>query len=139
MKYNLLYILLILVLQSCSSEKEELKKLEEKVFKQHDETMRQMDKIMQLQRNLRTYVKQPPSPATDTFLIKKQLQNLKIADEAMMAWMHQYKSPAGLPAVKARSYLQDQLTKINQVKKLTEDALTEAALTKKQYENNVKK
>lgn len=142
MKYWPCYLILILILQCCTSatsEKEQLKKLEEKVFKQHDETMRQMDKIMQLQGMLRTYVKQPPTPTTDTILIKKQLYDLEKADEAMMMWMHQYRSPDSLPPVVARSYLQEQYTKINQVEKQIKAALTAAVTTKNKYEINNKK
>ncbi|PSR52563.1 hypothetical protein AHMF7605_02990 [Adhaeribacter arboris] len=126
MKHWSRYLILIILtsLYSCSiSEKEQLKKLEEQVLTRHDEVMSQMDKIYQKQRKLQTYLQKADSTKSDGKLVRKQIVDLKMADEAMMDWMHQYKSPTNLTPEKANLYLQDQLVKIKQVKKQVEGAL----------------
>lgn len=142
MKHRSYYLTLLLFASqySCTlSEKEQLKQLEERVLHQHDEAMRRMDQLNQLQNTLRTYLKQADTVQIETQLLRKQLADLSQADAAMMDWMHQYQSPDSLSAAKATVYLQAQLVKIEQVKSRLDSALTRAAKTKKRYETTHKR
>lgn len=137
MKHRSYYLILLLSASqySCAlSEKEQLKQLEERVLHQHDEAMRRMDQLNQLQNTFQTYLRQADTVPTETRLLRKQLADLSQADAAMMDWMHQYQSPDSLPAAKATLYLQNQLVKIEQVKSRLDSALTKAAKMKQRYE-----
>jgi hypothetical protein len=126
MKNRLYYLILILLtsLNSCSiSEKEKVKLLEEQVLREHDEVMSQMDKIFQKQRKLQASLQKADTSQINTQFVRKQIADLKNADVAMMDWMHQYKSPMNLAPEKASTYLQDQLVKIERVKKQVAKAL----------------
>jgi tetrahydromethanopterin S-methyltransferase subunit B len=126
MKHSTYFLIFILLtsLYACSlSEKEQVKQLEEQVLKEHDEVMSQMDKINQKQRKLQAYLQKADTTQINTQLIRNQITNLKKADAAMMDWMHQYKSPTNELPEKANIYLQDQLVKIERVKKQVANAL----------------
>ncbi|WP_147275674.1 hypothetical protein [Adhaeribacter pallidiroseus] len=124
MKHYAFSLIFLISFFSCSlSEKEKLKQLEEQVLTQHDAVMSQMDKINQRQRKLKAYLQKADSTHMDTKLIQNQITDLRKADAAMMNWMHQYKNPADLSPENASIYLEDQLFKINQVKKQVTSAL----------------
>ena len=53
----------------------------------------------------------------------------------MMDWMHQYKNPRSLSPENAAIYLQSQLSRIEQVQKLIENALLNARKINYRYEN----
>lgn len=121
--YYLIFILLINLGACAKSEKEQLKQLEEQVLTQHDEVMSQMGKINQRQRKLKASLQNADTTQMDVKQIRQKITNLKKADDAMMDWMHQYKSPSDLSPDQAHDYLQDQLVKIERVKKQVTNAL----------------
>ena len=87
-----------------------------------------MDKLFQQQRKLQASLQKADTSGINTQLVRQQIADLKKADAAMMDWMHQYKSPTDLAPDTASMYLQDQLVKIEAVKKQVDNAL---AITEK--------
>ncbi|QNF34045.1 hypothetical protein HUW51_15430 [Adhaeribacter swui] len=121
----LIILWLLLNISSCAPSKEEqVKQLEEKVLAVHDEVMSQMDKINQRQRKLKASLQNGDTTQLNVSQIRQQITDLKNADAAMMDWMHQYKSPTDLAPEQATIYLQDQLEKMEQVKKQVANALS---------------
>ncbi|QMU29119.1 hypothetical protein [Adhaeribacter radiodurans] len=124
--YLIITFIFISLCSCAKSEKEQLKQLEEKVLAVHDEVMGQMDKIYQKKHKLQASLQKADTTQMNTRVIRNQIADLKKADDAMMDWMHQYKSPADLSPEKANVYLQDQLVKIELVKKQVTNALANA-------------
>ena len=70
-------------------------------------------------------------------LLEQHLGLLQKADEAMMHWMHQYKSPQKEQSQEAAmQYLQDQLQRMEQVKYKMDSTLAAAQTIHKQHVPN---
>ncbi|TPE41042.1 hypothetical protein [Pontibacter mangrovi] len=141
MKKQLLLLALPLALLSAcqegSSGDEEKTALQDKVMAVHDEAMARMDDTHKLRRALRSLQDSLQTAQADTATLQplaQELSGLEKADEAMMAWMHQYQAPDSLEHEQAMDYLQDQLQKIERVQTLMDSTLEAAQSTLNKYE-----
>ena len=83
----------LLLFSSCKSEHStEVQKLYDEVMVIHDEVMPEMGTIHKLKKQLKGLLKNP-SATLDQADVKKNIEALDQADEAMMDWMHQFKVP----------------------------------------------
>lgn len=140
MKKWLLYLSLPLALYACQSGPDDEAKqeaLETEVMALHDEAMADMSKIYRLRRNLSSLRDTLQAQAADTAtinLLSRRIQELEVADEAMMEWMRQYKAPDTLAHQQAMLYLQDEHQKMERVKSLMDSTIANAQKTYAQYE-----
>jgi Mg2+ and Co2+ transporter CorA len=142
---RLLYLLALpLILttacQSGPSEAEQKEKLESDVMALHDEAMAEMGTIYRLRRELTSLRDSLQNQATDTAATQQltcEITQLEVADEAMMNWMRRYKAPTEeQPPKEAISYLQQQQTKMEQVKHLMDSTITVARNTLKDHDQH---
>jgi hypothetical protein len=143
MKYLLIVYLCLWFLAACQnnpSEGGQRKALESRVMQVHDAAMAEMDQIFILRQDLKKLRDTLQSRQADTAaqrLVEQHLGLLQKADEAMMHWMHQYKSPEEKQSHEAAmQYLQHQLQKMEQVKKQMDSTLAAAQSIYKQHEPN---
>ncbi|GAB3199521.1 succinate dehydrogenase flavin-adding protein (antitoxin of CptAB toxin-antitoxin module) [Pontibacter aydingkolensis] len=131
------------ILCGCSqgqSPKEQKEALEERVLAVHDTAMAKMGNIYKLRKGLRTLRDTLETQQADSVTLNNlqtQIQLLNRADEAMMGWMRQYKTPAeDMPNEQVINYLQQELVKIKQVQTLMDSTINAARTTYKPYDQN---
>ena len=144
MKYVLLIFSLALsILCACSSENNpqlQRENLEQQVLAVHDTAMAKMGDIYKLRKNLRslrdTLEAQAQTDSTILHNLQLHIRLLNQADEAMMAWMRQYKAPTEEQEnEQAINYLQQELVKIEKVQTLMDSTIHAARST---YNTNEK-
>mgnify|MGYP003578087218 CR=1 FL=1 len=140
MKKWLLYLSLPLTLLACqgsAGEAERQQTLETEVMNLHDDAMADMGKIYRLRRNLTSLRDTLQAQSADTAtinLLTRRIQELEVADEAMMEWMRQYKAPDTLAHQQAMLYLNAEHQKMERVKSLMDSTITNAQETYATYE-----
>ena len=108
--------LLALLLASCSNVNE-VEKLKAEVMEVHDEVMPEMGNLMNLIKQLKDKIADLDSIGGGTEELDQLIHNLEEADEAMMAWMRNYKDPSPeMSEEEALKYLQDKMESIREVK-----------------------
>jgi hypothetical protein len=107
------------VAQSSVVDSDDIAISKKKIMSLHNQTMAKMDSMMLLKSELNTLLKTGDfSNENDKKAVKSGIEALENANNAMMDWMHQYKTPdKKWEHEKARTYLDDQYTKILNVKK----------------------
>lgn len=129
-----------ILLSSCNSGSDTVKKTENEVFAVHDEVMPKIGDIMKLKKQLNQRIiaidslKATGSAATalrsdeEREQAKRLLQDLTIADSLMMGWMSNYNSDtlAKLSSDEAMTYLADQKDQINDVKTKVNSSIEQA-------------
>lgn len=135
---NTLLLLLLFVFSACDNSKQEQADLQKKVIDSHDILMVQMDEIMNKKTKLDSISAdfeaiKKEKPETDTFALKRSIDSLKIslttADDAMMNWMHQFNPDhTGKSHDEVMNYLKDQQVKIDSVKTLFDQSLSNSEL-----------
>jgi hypothetical protein len=106
--------------------KEKKALLVNKVMQVHDEAMPWMEQIHALKKELNQKMDSVQSDSVQAELNKAVLE-LDSADEAMMAWMRQYREPADTVKFEsAREYLLAQKSEIERVKTLMNQAIENA-------------
>ena len=139
MKKWFLYLALPVALAGCQGgppDAEQKENLETEVMALHDEAMADMSKIYRLRRNLTTLRDSLTAQSADTALtnlLTRRILQLDEADEAMMDWMRNYKSPDTLAHQQAMLYLQDEHKKIARVKSLMDSTISNAKDTYATY------
>jgi len=143
MKYRLFAYLCLCLLAACQnnlSDAQQRENLENRVMQVHDAAMAEMDQLFILRQDLKQVRDTLQHRQTDTAaqrVLEQHLGLLQKADEAMMQWMHQYKSPEEKqPHEAAMHYLQDQLQRMEQVKKQMDSTLAAAQSIHKQHVPN---
>jgi hypothetical protein len=140
MKNRLLIIIFFCLLAGChnASQTRQREALESRVLRVHDEAMADMDLLFVLRQDLKKLSDSLSARQPDTAtrqLVEKHIVLLAQADEAMMQWMNHYKSPSKEQALDSTMrYLQDQLQKIEQVKKTMDSTLAAAQQIYQQHE-----
>jgi len=100
------------------NQKDRVEKLKTEVMAVHDEVMPEMDNLMNLKKQLENRILTLDSAGANTDEIKRFVQNLVEADEAMMDWMRNYKDPSPeMSEGQALEYLQDKMESIKEVKR----------------------
>ncbi len=130
-------LLLLTGCMSGPSEEEQKEALEKTVMDVHDEAMAKMGTIHQLRRqlqHLQDSLKTKTADTATTGLVRQNVAALDKADEAMMSWMHQYKTPDTLQHEQAMQYLQEQKTKIDQVQSQMDSSIAAARELARKYE-----
>ena len=119
--------LLLATLMACSSgDKAEIEKMEADVMAIHDEIMPKMGEIMELKAKLAEKLSKSDSTKAEYLAQKKMSDSLTNmltdADNSMMDWMEGYDSDSLKTLNKdgAKTYLSNQKSKIEAVKKLTQ-------------------
>jgi hypothetical protein len=129
---KLFIILILTVLCSCSQQEsveEQKLQLENNVIGVHDSAMLKMNRIYLLRRDLRALRDSLEVEKVDTLKViplMESIQKLNEADEAMMNWMRQYKTPANLTHDQAIDYLKNELVKIERVEALMDSNISVA-------------
>ena len=143
MKYRLLVYLCFFLLAACqnnNSDARQREALESRVMQVHDAAMAEMDQLFILRQDLKQLRDTLQNRQADTAAQRQLEQHLGLlqkADEAMMQWMHQYKSPGKEQAHDtAMRYLQDQLQRMEQVKYKMDSTLAAAQTIHKQHVPN---
>jgi hypothetical protein len=141
MRKLLFFLLLPVLLAGCQAgqtEEEHRTKLESQVMDIHDEAMAEMGTIYKLRRNLTRLRDTLQVQDTDTAVIQElttHIVRLNQADEAMMNWMRQYKIPDGQQSHElTMHYLQDELSKMRNVKQLMDSTIVAARQTYSKHE-----
>lgn len=126
-----LFVLFFALLFSCAAEKDENVALKEQVIAVHDEVMPEIGTLKSRQKTLEEKADALAQEANgvDT---REQVQELRAAArsceaayDGMFVWMRQFESEYdGMTEEEIRSYLQDQMKKVEQVKKDIRSALT---------------
>ncbi len=120
MKIKLLTLttLIIILINACSDPKADEKKMMEKVISMHDTVMVKSEKVMKYSSALDSVAKSK----TDTAKIHTAItlnSQLKMADEAMMTWMHRFNPEfAGKSHAEIISYLNTQQTQVHRIDSL---------------------
>ncbi|WP_253403317.1 hypothetical protein [Pontibacter sp. HSC-36F09] len=141
MKKWLLYLSLPFTLIACqggASEEDRQQTLETEVMDLHDEAMADMSRIYRMRRNLTSLRDTLQAQSSDTAtisLLTRRIQELEQADEAMMEWMRQYKSPDTLAHQQAMLYLQQEHEKMTRVKTLMDSTIANAQKTYTQHDH----
>ena len=118
-------LMFTLTLLSC---KNESKELYNRVMDTHDEVMPRMGEIERLKRELRDKISKTP----DMILERKEkleqiISNLDSANRSMMDWMHKFNPlPDTADQEKAKTYLESEMTRIENVKELMLQSIQEA-------------
>lgn len=123
-----------LLFSSCESEnkEEKAKALEREVMAIHDEVMPWMGTISDQSDSLKAHYNhlKMHEAETDSLLLEQileTLEQLKTADEAMMAWMRQYERPAeDMKHEDKMTYLEGEKEKMTEVKRIMEEAIDRA-------------
>ena len=116
----ILFVSLGLLITQCKPDSPEQIKIDQKherIMMVHDEVMPKMKDIYKLKKALKQIGDQPSAIS----LIKE----LDVADEAMMAWMHQYKKPSSKD-VNYDEYLSNEQIRIVEVKEKMLKAIVNA-------------
>ncbi|MEZ4884126.1 MAG: hypothetical protein R3E32_05240 [Chitinophagales bacterium] len=117
----------------------QVKELQKEVMKIHDEAMAKMDLIYRLKKQVSSLadslMKNDPSLTPKAKIgFNEYIISLEAADESMMNWMRNYKAPKDKSEEEAMAYLQDQMQKIEKVKKEMNEAITGAEEFVKKYQ-----
>ena len=111
MKTLYIFILAIAIV-SCGDSKKTI--LYNKVMDVHDEVMPRMDDIYKHKKEFQDKLATKPA---DSVEIQQKIAMLDSADHMMMDWMHQFNPPDEKTSdEEAEKYLEDQLTKVNDMK-----------------------
>ncbi len=108
---------LLALMAACgnNTETERATNLEEEVMAIHDSIMPKTDSIMSLKQLLKN--REVEIKEGDSAMVKKAIEKLNSANEAMMQWMRQYDQPSDtLEQSKKKTYLKEQKAKIKKVK-----------------------
>jgi len=121
----------LLILSFCiiaCQQKENRKELRSEVIKLHDEVMAKNSEVVSLQMKLDTLIRdidslKSASPERDTLSLKKDLQKLmaglKMAEEGMNEWMHQFEPDTeGKTEDESSSYFQEEKKKLQRIDSL---------------------
>ncbi len=115
-----------------SPEQQEVSNLEDQVIEVHDQVMPQMGTLMTLKEQLEakneTLQSAGTAEAEDQVIVNSLvIEQLDLAHEGMMSWMRSFE-PIDIDGDSEgnREYLQQELDKIDSVKKLVDDAITAA-------------
>lgn len=101
--------------------------MQDEVMAIHDEVMPEMGTINRLAKELKVMVKDSLSTQDQRIEIKKHIDALETADDAMMNWMAEYKAPGkDLPKEKATELLQKEKEKITLVRDQMLNSISDA-------------
>ncbi len=123
MKKAAFFSFLFLIL-GCSPSIEDMK---EEVMAIHDKVMPEMGTINRLAKELKVIAGDSLSTKDQRIEIKKHIDALETADDAMMSWMAEYKAPGNdLSAEKAKEILQKEKEKISIVRDQMLNSISDA-------------
>ena len=141
MKKHLIPIIMpLLLLTACNSGTAEItqqEELEARVMTIHDDAMARMGDIYKLRRSFRSLRDTLATQQTDSTTLQalqQQIDELNQADEVMMVWMRNYSAPDSLKPEQAKTYLQQELQKIERVQTIMDSTIQAARKTYQQYE-----
>lgn len=127
----------------CDNNKEDQKKLQKQVIDKHDVLMARMDLILQNKRKLDSiYLNmntlKSENSSLDTNKLKQNIDSKKaaltLADEAMMDWMHNFNPDyTGKSHQQIIDYLKNQEVKIDSVKTLFDQSLSNSGIIISKY------
>ena len=101
--------------------------MQDEVMAIHDEVMPEMGTINRLAKELKVMVKDSLSTQDQRIEIKKHIDALETADDAMMNWMAEYKAPGkDLSKEKATELLQKEKEKITLVRDQMLNSISDA-------------
>lgn len=127
MKRLFAFLLLAISTLACqtNADTEAVAKLEADVMAVHDEVMPKMEQIMNLQADLK---KRTDADSSTRATAERLGRALTEADNAMSDWMAEYKTDAvkTLSPAEARTYLEGEKRKIEEVKAKTNQSIDEA-------------
>lgn len=108
---------LLALMAACgnNTETEREMNLQEEVMAIHDSIMPMTDSVTRLKQRLKN--REVEISKGDSAMVKKAIEKLNSANEAMMQWMRQYDQPSDtLEQSKKKTYLKEQKEKIKRVK-----------------------
>lgn len=131
---NFIIAAMLLVMAACSQpqkQTEEKPDLKEQVMAVHDEVMPKMGELRNTQKQLMALL---DSAGTDSLMAVKYSElahNLKLANQSMMDWMHNYDPNFSGTDEEVKAYLEEQLIS---AKKVRENMLGSLEAGKKELE-----
>lgn len=108
---RILVLLIALTIAACTDNREAVLALENKTIAIHDEAMKEMASMNRVARELRSMLTEADSLGLSEARrdsIRDALLLMDKAEEDMMTWMGNYKSPADQPVDAALKYLEEQ-------------------------------
>ena len=123
----LVFAVFLLIISGCSNrETRENNELRDEIIVVHDEAMDKIGLLYQLQTRLTL---KPEKQEKNSLERQSCIEELQQADEAMFAWMRQYRTLAvdNDPGIDTQ-YRRDQLEQIREVKKVMERAVHQAEI-----------
>lgn len=131
--YLHLFFITVFLLVSCGDDqKEAQEKLLDKVMVVHDEIMPKMGAIMKYKKQLKAKIDELTAEGKEDneariAELKEAIESLDNSHEGMMSWMREFDTDfEGKVEEDVMSYLKDQMTKIEEVGKMTNLALKKA-------------
>lgn len=135
MKNQLLLLLLICFLGmiACSEQVAPWQKQYDTVMEIHDEVMPEISKIIKFKKELRPLLKQEDLDSLKRVEVVTLNRKLSQSEDAMMTWMHEFKSPRPNDAAEQTiKYLKEEEKKISKVSFLMKSSIKEATAFFKQ-------
>jgi len=131
--YLPIILITVTVLVSCEDDKRDTQdQLLDKVMAVHDEIMPKMGDIMKYKKQLKAKIDELTAAGKEDneakiIEIKEAIESLDNSHEGMMSWMREFDTDfEGRVAEDVMSYLKGQMTKIEEVGKMTNLALKKA-------------
>ena len=137
---TLLLLCSLAIFSACENEKAAQDKLQKAVLDKHDVVMARMDELNENQLQLDQIKKDFPNlNNTDTVSLSASIDSVKIelsnADEAMMAWMHNFNPDyTGMSHQEIIGYLNQQHKSIDSVKVLFDNSLSRSKAIISKYQ-----
>lgn len=135
---SLTLVSLLLLLVACGQKSNDQEKIDQapvespnqilynEVMKVHDEVMPKMNDMYKIQQGLKKKIEDTPAMAEEQKKeIEASIAKLDSANEGMMIWMREFNPiPDSLGEEKARVYLENEMVKVQKVKKDIDEALS---------------
>jgi Na+/phosphate symporter len=105
--------LFLLFFAACENEKKEIEALTKETETIHDEAMKDMADMNRVAREIKAFLISASMTPEQSAVYTETLLAIGKAEDDMMDWMKNYKSPEGMPPAEALKYLQEQKSLIS--------------------------
>lgn len=109
-----LFLLFLLPFTACDGDKKQIDTLFKETEVIHDEAMKDLADMNRVARALKDTLRVSTMTPEQSAVFTEALTGMGKAEDDMMAWMKNFKSPDGLPSSEALQYLKDQKALIEQ-------------------------
>jgi len=109
-----LFLLFLLPITACDNDKKQVDTLYKETEVIHDEAMKDLADMNRVARAIKDTLRVSTMTAEQSAVFTEALSTMGKAEDDMMAWMKNFKSPDELPSPEALKYLKEQKSLIEQ-------------------------